>query len=86
MPGDIFGLIDAAKAIEPDDAFNKEYPDRRWTAYRLSAISHAGKFGIKKQFAHNFTLDVSVFSVWVNAKADNEYDTQIYRASLLKRF
>ena len=86
VPGDIFGLIDAAKAIEPDDAFNKEYPDRRWTAYRLSAISHAGKFGIKKQFAHNFTLDVSVFSVWVNAKADNEYDTQIYRASLLKRF
>jgi len=86
VPGDIFGLIDAAKKIEPDAAFNKEFSDRRWTAYRLSAISHAGKFGIKKQFAHDFTLDVSVFSVWVNAKADNEYDTQIYRASLLKRF
>jgi len=86
VPGDIFGLIDAAKAIEPDDAFNNEYPDRRWTAYRLSAISHAVKIGIKKQFAHDFTLDVSAFSVWVNAKADNEYDTQIYRASLLKRF
>jgi hypothetical protein len=86
VPGDIFGLIDAAKKIEPDKAFNKHFSDRRWTAYRLSAVSQAGKAGIIKQFPHNFTLDVSVFSVWVNAKADNEYDTQIYRASLLKRF
>ena len=86
VPGDIFGLIDAAKKIEPDDAFNNQYSNRRWTAYRLSATSHAGKIGIKKQFAHDFTLDISAFSVWVDAKADNEYDTQVYRASLLKRF
>ena len=86
VPGDIFGLVDAAKDIEPDDAFNNRFSDRRWTAYSLSAISQVIKVGIKKQFAQNFTLDASVFSVWVNAKDDNEYDTQIYRVSLQKRF
>lgn len=88
IPTDIFGLIDVAKAIEPDDAFNNEYGSgqRRWTAYRLSAISHAGRIGVKKQFSSNIILDVSAFSVWVNAKADNEYDTQVYQASLIKRF
>ncbi|MEE9491898.1 MAG: hypothetical protein V3W04_00770 [Gammaproteobacteria bacterium] len=86
IPGDIFGLIAAAKDIENDDAFNNRFSDRRWTAYSLPATSNAVKLGIKKQFAQGFILDISAFSVWVKAKANNDYDTQVYRASLQKRF
>ncbi|MGD8935882.1 MAG: hypothetical protein PVF07_05340 [Thiogranum sp.] len=86
VPDSIFGLLQASKALEPDDAFNNQFSNSQWTAYRLSATSNAARVGIKKEFANDFTLDISAFSVWVNAKADNKYDTQIYRASLQKRF
>ena len=48
IPSNVFGLIQASKAIEPDDAFNNKYSNSQWTAYRLSAISNAVKVGIKK--------------------------------------
>lgn len=82
---DIFGLVSAAKDIEPDKAFNNEF-DGNWLAYRLSAFTHTVKLGMKKDFANDFGLDLSVLRVIVNAKEDNEYKNWVYRLSLQKRF
>lgn len=83
---DIFELIDAAIAIEPDEAFNNAFPGTRWLAYSLSAVTNSFTIGVSKKLPHDFTLDFSYLSVFVDADSSNEYDVQVYRATLLKRF
>lgn len=82
---DIFGLVSAADAIEPDEAFNNALCGT-WNAYRLPATSNTLELGIKAEFEHDFLLDFSAKTIHVDARGDNKYDTQIYRVRLLKRF
>ncbi len=83
--GDIFGLVNAAKDIEPDQAFNEEFSGR-WLAYRLAAKTNTFKAGLRKDLGQGVTADLSLVRVLVDAKGDNEYQNWIYRASLQKRF
>lgn len=82
---DIFGLISASDAKEPDDAFNSAFCGH-WLAYRLKAHTNTLKLGVNKDLGHGMALDVSFLAVWVKANGDNNYNTRIFRASLLKRF
>jgi hypothetical protein len=82
---DIYGLIQASSALEPDAAFNKKFCGS-WVAYRLPASSHSFSLGLNKSFGHNLSVDVSVQKVLVYAKGDNDYQRMLVRASLLTRF
>jgi len=84
---DLFGLISKADAIEPDKAFDSEFCGVcRWHAYRLKAHTNTYEIGINKEFSHDMLLDLSFMYIDVDARGDNEYDTQVFRLSLLKRF
>jgi hypothetical protein len=82
---DIFGLVSAASAIEPDKAFNDAYSGS-WHAYRLPAYAHMIELGINREFENDMVLDFSYTGVRVNARGNNDYDIDIFRVSLLKRF
>lgn len=86
---DIFGLVSAADAIEPDEAFNSEFCSNspcNWLAYRLTAHTNIFEIGIDKELGQNMLADLSYSYIDVNARGDNNYDVQIVRLSLLKRF
>lgn len=87
VAGDLFGLINAADALEPDGAFNNEFCSAAvWTAYRLPAETNTFEVGINKEFGQSMVLDFSFLHIDVDARGSNEYDTQVYRLSLQKRF
>jgi hypothetical protein len=81
----IYGLVSVSKAIEPDKAFNEAFCGK-WLAYRLSAHTNTLQLGINKDLGHDMTADFSFQGIKVNAKGDNEYDSRIFQASLIKRF
>lgn len=84
---DIFGLVSAADAIEPDEAFNSAFCGPcSWHAYRLTAHTNTYEVGIDKEFGQGIQADLSYLYVDVDARGDNKYDVQIIRVSLLKRF
>jgi hypothetical protein len=83
--GDIFGLVSAADAIEPDEAFNEAFCGS-WHAYRLPATAHTLELGVSKDIGESMAVDFSVLGLKVDARGDNEYDTQVFRVSLSKRF
>lgn len=82
---DIFGLVSEADALEPDEAFNKAFCGN-WIAYRLPAISNTFELGVNADLGHELLLDFSAKTIHVDARGDNNYNTQIFRVSLLKRF
>lgn len=82
---DIFGLVAASDALEPDDAFNAEFCGS-WIAYRLRADAHALVLGLNRGFGHNFSADLSVQGVSVQGEGNNDYARTIVRAGILARF
>lgn len=82
---DIFGLIQASSAIEPDEAFNQKFCGS-WVAYRLKASTNALTLGINKAFSHSLSADFSVQGIDVRAEGDNDYQRMIVRFGLLTRF
>lgn len=82
---DIFGLISASTALEPDQAFNESFCGS-WLAYRLKAQTHALTLGLNRGFGHSLSGDLSVQGVQVNGQGDNDYQRVIVRAGLLARF
>ncbi|MHB8473098.1 MAG: hypothetical protein ACYDC8_09700 [Gammaproteobacteria bacterium] len=85
VASDIYPLIVASSAIEPDDAFNNAFCGR-WVAYRLSAHTNTLKIGVSKDIGNDMTLDFSALGVKVYAKGGNDYNTNIFRVGLSKRF
>lgn len=84
-PGDLINLIDAATALEPDEAYNNALCGE-WVAYRLDATSSVFTLGYNHGFGHTLSLDASMTEARVRAENDNEYDRRLYRITLLKRF
>lgn len=82
---DIFGLVAASDALEPDAAFNKEFCGS-WLAYRLRADTHSLVLGLNRGFGHNFSADLSVQQVSVLGNGDNDYTRTLLRAGILARF
>ncbi|MDP2229272.1 MAG: hypothetical protein Q8J78_17545 [Moraxellaceae bacterium] len=82
---DIFGLISAAQALEPDEAFNTDFCGS-WIAYKLGATTQSLLFGANYGFNHNLSADISVQQVEVSADGGNQYERTIIRAGLLGRF
>lgn len=82
---DILPLVNAATAIEPDEAYNEALCGD-WIAYRLDAISSVGVVGINWPFSNKVSLDVSALRADVSGSGGVDYERNIYRASLLKRF
>lgn len=81
----IFGLISASDALEPDDAFNEAFCGS-WTAYRLPATANTFELGVSKEIGQTMVVDFSAQTIDVDARGNNEYDIQVYRISLSKRF
>lgn len=82
---DIFGLISASTALEPDKAFNDSFCGS-WLTYRLKAQTHALTLGVNRGFGHHLSADVSVQGVQVLGQGDNDYQRVLVRAGLLARF
>jgi hypothetical protein len=82
---DIFDLVSAADALEPDDAFNDAFCGR-WFAYRLPGTANSFEIDVDKEFRDGIVLAFSLLEVQVEAEGDNNYDSTIVRASLAKRF
>lgn len=82
---DLYGLIDAANAVETDEALNDALCGS-WLAYRLPALTHTFVVGINRGFGHHLSLDVSAQQVMVSAEGDNEYKRTLLRAGILARF
>ena len=84
---DILPLIDAATAIEEDNAYNNTQCGD-WLAYRLDAHTQTAVLGLNYGLSHNVSIDLSVLGVTVQATdaADVSYDRRLIRASLLTRF
>lgn len=84
---DLLPLIGVATAKEPDEAYNNALCGD-WLAYRLDANSHVYVMGVNYGFSHSLSVDVSVLHADVTAREDSDvnYERQVIRASLLKRF
>lgn len=82
---DIYGLVSASTAIEPDQAFNQKFCGS-WMAYRLKSHTNSLLLGLNRGFGHNLSADVSVQGVQVDTQGDNQYRRVIVRAGLLARF
>lgn len=83
---DILPLVNAATAIEPDEAFNESLCGE-WVAYRLKADTNAGTFGANVPVGHSASLDLSVLYADVDSRdEDVGYERTLYRLSFLKRF
>jgi hypothetical protein len=82
---DILPLINAATAIEPDQAYNEALCGT-WIAYRLDGTTHALTAGLNMPFGKSASLDFSLMHVDVSADLGNRYERNLIRASLLKRF
>jgi hypothetical protein len=82
---DIFGLVAASEALEPDAAFNEEFCGS-WIAYRLRADTHSLVLGLNHGFGHHLSADLSVQQVEVRAEGDNNYSRTMVRAGILARF
>ena len=79
-------IINAADAIEPDDAFGGIAVNQ--FAYRLDAVSHVVTLGYNAAISRNLSLDLSLRYVDSEATEDPfiYYDRSIVRASLVGRF
>lgn len=82
---DILPLINAATAIEGDDAYNETFCGE-WIAYRLDGTTNTYVGGVNMPFGKSMSFDVSLMHVDVQADMDNNYERNLVRASLLKRF
>ena len=82
---DILPLINAATAIEGDDAYNETFCGG-WIAYRLDGTTNTYVGGVNMPFGKSMSLDFSFMHVNVEADLDNHYERNLVRASLLKRF
>lgn len=82
---DIYPLISAAEAFEPDQAFNADFCGN-WIAYRLGADTHSLVLGINRGFGHHISADLSLQQVNVAADGGINYERTIVRAGLLGRF
>ena len=82
---DIFDLVDAATAIEKDEAYNSAFCGE-WVAYRLDARSNVLTLGFNYALGHSMALDLSALDADVEGSSDNSYQRRLYRATLLKRF
>ena len=79
-------IINAADAIEPDDAFGGIAANQ--FAYRLDAVSHVVTLGYNAAISGNLSLDLSYRFIDSEATVDPfiYYDRSIVRASLVGRF
>lgn len=82
---DILPLINAATAIDDDDAYNEALCGE-WIAYRLDGSTDTFTGGLNMPFGKSASLDVSLMHVRVDAALGNHYERNLVRASLLKRF
>ena len=82
---DILPLINASTAIEGDDAYNEIFCGE-WIAYRLDGKTNTYVGGVNMPIGKSMSLDVSLMHVDVQADLDNNYERNLVRASLLKRF
>jgi len=77
-------IIDAADAIEPDDAFGG-VPANRF-AYRLNADVNILTLGYNHAVGPLSAIDLSVEGLFANADGGNEYQRTITRLAYLRRF
>ena len=82
---DLLDLINGATEIEPDEAYNDELCGD-WVAYRLDANTNVFTLGFNRGFGHTMALDFSWTYVDVSGDEGNEYQRDLFRATLLKRF
>jgi hypothetical protein len=84
---DILPLIDAATAVEADQAYNDTFCGD-WLAYRIDAQAHIGVAGVNYALSHNTSLDFSIVqaSVVESNEREVEYDRRLIRASIMRRF
>lgn len=82
---DIFELVQASDAVEPDPAFSEQFCSD-WLAYRLPGTTHSLTVGLNRNFGHQMALDFSTTAVYVAAKGDNHYSRWITRLSWLAVF
>lgn len=85
VANDVFGLISASDALEPDQAFNKDFCGS-WVAYRLPSHTHALTVGVNQAFSHQLSADLSVQGIEVEARGNNNYQRMLVRFGLLARF
>lgn len=85
VANDIFGLVSASTAIEPDQALNRELCGS-WMAYRLKAHTNSLTGGINRGFGHHLSVDFSVQGVQVDTQGNNQYRRVLTRLGLLARF
>lgn len=82
---DLLDLVNAGTELEPDEAYNDELCGD-WVAYRLDANTNVFNLGYNRGFGHTMALDFSWTFVDVTGRKGNEYDRNLIRATLLKRF
>lgn len=85
VPTDLLDLINGATEIEPDEAYNEALCGD-WIAYRLDANTNVFTLGYNRGFGHTMSLDMSWTFVDVTGDEGNEYERNVLRATLLKRF
>lgn len=77
-------IINAASAIEPDDAFGGADANR--FAYRLDADVHILTLGMNLALGRHRSVDVSVQGLTASAEGGNDYDRLSTRLAWLQRF
>lgn len=84
---DIFGLISASEAIEPDEAFNDAFcGECEWHAYRLEAETNVFELGLDGELDHNIGLNLSFLAIDVKANGNNDYKINVITAGVSKGF
>lgn len=83
---DILPLVNAATAIEPDEALNRSLCGD-WVAYRGKADTNAATLGSNIPVGHSASIDISALHADVESQGwDVGYERTLYRVSFLKRF
>lgn len=82
---DILSLINASSAIEGDDAYNSTFCGD-WVAYRLDATTQTVQGGLNVPLGKSASFDLSVLHADVRGAGNNDYQRNLIRATVLKRF
>lgn len=82
---DIYPLLAAAEAVEPDRAFD-DATCGSWLAYRLEASTQTVAAGLNRRIGHAASLDLSALYADIAGDGGIDYDRTLLRASLLARF
>lgn len=82
---DIFYLVQAADALEPDHAFNDAFCGE-WVAYKLDADTHVGLLGGNFAFGEGWAVDAAATYALSEVNAQIDYKRPLLTLSLFKSF